>query len=163
MRFPGSLLVAVGIVVAGNLQSLIARRTVPLAVLLIALAIGTGCSDGTLANQGVPRGVWGSAQARLAITDSTAVLQVLGGSSCYGARADAGQPIPESSFTVVATYTQFMGAYPGYVQQSARLSGSLVDNRLSVSIIAIGSGQMLAGPFDLSYGVNPQWSQCLYP
>ena len=132
-------------------------------LLVVLLAIGTACSDHTIPDQSVLPGVWGSDQARLAITDSTAVLQVLGGSSCYGARADAGQSIPVGAFTVAATYTQFMGAYPGYVQQPARISGSLADNRLSVSIVASGSGQIIAGPFALMYGVNPQWSQCLYP
>jgi hypothetical protein len=145
------------------LQSVIARRSALLAVLLLALGTSAACSDRTVADPGVPHGVWGSDQARLAITDSTAVLQVLGGSSCYGSRADAGQPVPENTFTLAATYTQFIGAYPGYVQQPARMSVSLADNRLSVSIAAPGSGQIIAGPFDLTYGVNPQWSQCLYP
>jgi hypothetical protein len=137
------------------------RCSTRLALLLIAL--GTGCSGRTLADQGAPRGVWGSDQARLAITDSTAVLQVFGGSSCYGARADAGQPIQDDSFSVAATYTQYTGTFPGYIQQAARMSGSLADNRLSVSILAAGSGQVVAGSFNLTYGVNPQWNQCLYP
>jgi len=130
---------------------------------LALVALVGGCSDGAPALQSLRRGVWGSDQARLAITDSTAVLQILGGSNCYGARADAGQPVEDTGFTVAATYTQYTGAYPGYVQQPARMSASLADNRLSVSIIAAGSGQVIAGPFDLTFGVNPQWNRCLYP
>lgn len=130
---------------------------------MVLVALIAGCSDSAPTEQGVLLGVWGSDQARLAITDSTAVLQVLGGSGCYGARADAGQPVQDYGFVVAVTYTQYMGAYPGYVQHPARMSGTLADNRLSVSIVAAGSGQIVAGPFDLTYGVNPQWNQCLYP
>ena len=146
---------------ARDLYDMISRCRAFFAMVLVALI--AGCSDSAPAKQGVLRGVWGSDQARLSINDSTAVLQVLGGSGCYGARADAGQPVQDNGFVVAVTYTQYTGAYPGYVQQPARMSGTLATDRLSVSVVAAGSGQLLAGPFDLTLGVNPQWNQCLYP
>lgn len=141
------------------------RRSTLLVVLLVAsLEIAdASCAHETPPVELLQAGTWGSDQARLTFTDSTATLQIIGGDQCYGARADARQPIPNNAFLVAATFTQFIGAYPGYVQQPARMSGSLAGNQLSVSVVAPGSGQIIAGPFDLTYGVNPQWNQCAYP
>jgi hypothetical protein len=133
-------------------------------VLLAAMTMsGASCAHETPPVELLQAGTWGSDNARVTFTDSTATLQIANGNQCYGARADARQPIPNHAFMVAATYTQFTGVYPGYVQRAAQMSGAIAGNRITVSIVDAGTGQLAAGPFDLTYGVNPQWNQCLYP
>ena len=107
-------------------------------------------------------GVWGSDQARLEVTDTSAALVIMAG-DCYGSRADAMRSIPSDSFSVAGTYTQFIGAYPGFIQQAALIAGRAEGNHVIISVVLPDTGQVVAGPFTLELGVNPTVSQCLYP
>ena len=105
---------------------------------------------------------WGSDQAGLTISESSATLQIVTAGGCYGSFGEITQPVLSSSFTLSGTYTQLMGVYPGFVEYPAEFSGT-IDRGLMTLTISIPSLQQTLGPFRLSRGVVKTWPACLYP
>ena len=130
----------------------------PLACLLASL-LSVAC--GTL--DPAPRATtWGSDQASLVIVGNKATVQVLASGGCYGSSGEISQAIPSGTFTVSGTYTELMGAFPGYVQYAAEYSGSIAGDAMTLTI-SIPSRQRTIGPFHLTAGVATSWAACMYP
>ena len=110
----------------------------------------------------VPPGTWGSERASLKITTTGATLEILASGGCFGSYGEMTRPIPQGLFSIVGTYTQLTGVYPGRIQYVAQYSGDVEGNRMSIAITVPALPQVF-GPFQLSYGVNNEWSPCLYP
>lgn len=123
----------------------------------IALALAACSSTGPEQSS-----LWGSEQASLQVKESGATLQILGGQSCYGASGEITGAFGTNSFTLPGTYTQLMGAYPGYVSYPAQFSGTMVRGTISLTV-SIPSTQQMLGPFVLTHGEGRTWPACLYP
>lgn len=138
-------------------------RSFALATSCIALILAVaGCNQETPPDNTGAVGTWGSDQASLTVTDTSAALLILAG-NCYGSRVDAARTVSADTFDVAATYTRFTGVAPGYITQAVQLSGHGAGNQLTVTVVAPGSGDVIAGPFPLTFRVTQNWSQCLYP
>src|SRR5262249_11361492 len=102
-------------------------------------------------------GVWGSEKASLAISKEGATLEILASGGCFGSYGEMTRPIPQGLFSIVGTYTQLTGVYPGRIQYAAQYSGVVEGNRMSITITVPALPQVF-GPFPLAYGVNNAWS-----
>lgn len=105
---------------------------------------------------------WGSDQASLSVADSNATIQVLAPGGCYGAYGSIEHAVLSANFTLSGTYTQLIGAYPGSIQYAAEYTGTIIGNRMTLSISVPALNQTI-GPFHLTAGVTSAWSACLYP
>ncbi|MEP6619015.1 MAG: hypothetical protein ABJE47_06870 [bacterium] len=133
----------------------------------LATLVSVACSStepGTKAStdQALRATTWGSDQASLVIVGNTATLHVLASGGCYGSSGEIAQAIPNSTFTLSGTYTQLMGAYPGYVRSVADYSGSVAGDTMTLRI-SLPSQQRTVGPFRLTARIAASWPPCLYP
>jgi hypothetical protein len=133
-------------------------RTRLLLIVSLELAVGSVACTSTSADQ--PR-VWGSDQASLTIADSAATVHILASGGCYGSYGEI-QQIPVGVFAIPGTYTQLIGAYPGKIQYAAQYSGTIVGQRMSLTI-TVAALQRAFGPYSLASGVIEGWPACLYP
>ena len=133
-----------------------------LALLVLSLAAASACSDGSTAPADISAklGRWGSAQAILTTTDTSATLEIVSG-GCVGSYGEIDQRIPIGVFTLPGTFTQLMGVYPGMVVYPAQFSGSATGDTVVVTI-TVSNGQTL-GPYTVIYGRAETRGRCLYP
>lgn len=117
----------------------------------------------------LPPGVWGAAQASLAIGNNArngATLQILSlnlpSGACFGQYGDIISRIPNGRFSLPGTFTQLIGAYPGKIQYPAQYSGIVLGNTLSLTVTVPALHQSF-GPYLLVRGVTTSWTPCLYP
>ena len=114
----------------------------------------------------LPPGVWGSAEASLAVGPNSATLQILSlnlpSGGCYGRYGDISLHVPASRFSLPGTFTQLTGVYPGKTQYSAQYSGFVLGDTLTLSV-TVPALQQTLGPFVLVRGVTSSWTPCLYP
>lgn len=122
-------------------------------LLLGALACATGPSD---------TDHWHSGVASLTLTDSTSTLNLLAPGDCIGSFGTLATRPGSGAFDVPGTYTQLIGAYPGFVVHPARFAGSVSAKQVSVTIAVADMGTVL-GPFVLTAGRAPLWDTCRYP
>jgi hypothetical protein len=127
------------------------------------LWFASGCSESSTeaADPLAKRGRWGSAQAILTTTDTSALLEIDAG-GCIGSYGEIPQPIPSGAFTLQGTHTQLMGVYPGMVVYPARFSGTATGNTAVVTI-TVSAIQQPLGPFTVTYGLASARSRCLFP
>ena len=105
---------------------------------------------------------WGSNEVSLTIAESSATLQILASGGCYGSYGEIDRAIPQGSFTLMGTYTQLTGVYPGSIQYTAQYVGAVAGRHMTLTI-NIPDLQQTLGPFSLTYGVVKTWPACLYP
>src|SRR5262249_43976654 len=114
----------------------------------------------------LPQGIWGSAQASLAVGPTTARLQILSATlpmgGCFGQYADIVRNVPGGRFTLPGTFTQLIGAYPGKVDYGAQFSGTVTGDTLTITV-TVPQLQQTHGPYTLVRGVTNSWTPCLYP
>ena len=128
-----------------------------LAAVLVSALFSTACStDPAQATD------WGSDQVSLQMTGSEARVEFLASGGCYGSFGVIDHPIPAGTFTLSGTFTQLMGAFPGFVQYPAEFTGTLAGNRLTISV-NVPTQSLTLGPYQLAAGVTQSWSACLYP
>jgi hypothetical protein len=132
--------------------------------LTAAMGIALACSNRSpiSLDNSAQRGMWGSNEASLTISDSSATLQILASGGCFGAYGGIDQPIPTPRFAQSGIYTQLIGAFPGYVQYAAQYSGTVEGNQMSI-MVTVPALQQAFGPFSLTYGVRTTWVPCRYP
>ncbi|MGH7582864.1 MAG: hypothetical protein ACREL5_06555 [Gemmatimonadales bacterium] len=130
-------------------------------VMLGAFVVLAGCSGDTSSDHALATGTWASAQAALTVSDTGAVLLIKASPDCYGSLATTSEPITGTAFSVRGTYSQLTGAYPGHVDYSAILTGTVGDNEVSVAV-AVAGLQQTFGPYALTQR-SGGWSACAYP
>jgi hypothetical protein len=123
------------------------------------LAVGAAACTATAPNQAE---TWGSDQANLSITGTSATLLILASGGCYGSYGGFDQRLPTGAFSIPGTYTQLIGAYPGKVQYAAQFSGTVESQQISLTV-TVPALQAAVGPFTLARGVSETWSACAYP
>ena len=127
---------------------------------IIALVVlGTAACGSTSPDQ---PDAWGSDRASLTIAGGTATLRILASGGCYGSYGEIDHPIPNGAFALAGTYTQLIGAYPGKLEYPAQFSGSVADDRMTLTV-TVPALQQAFGPFTLAHGVTPVWPACMYP
>jgi hypothetical protein len=132
-----------------------------LAFLALSLGSAAACSaDSTTADPLARRGRWGSAQAILTTTDSSALLEIDAG-GCIGSYGEIAQPIPVGGFALPGKYVQLMGVAPGFVEHPAQFSGTAGETVL-ISI-TVPTTQQTLGPFMVAFGYSGTRQRCLYP
>jgi hypothetical protein len=111
-------------------------------------------------------GVWGSDKASVTVKGGSANVEILAGAmppgGCFGSYGDIAQEIPNGHFSLLGTYTQLTGVYPGKVQYPAQFSGSVEGTEMTLTI-SVPELPRVLGPFILTYGVTNAWGPCLYP
>jgi hypothetical protein len=105
---------------------------------------------------------WGSDQASLTIAGGAATLRILASGGCYGSYGEIDHSIPTGAFALAGTYTQLIGAYPGKLEYPAQFSGSVTDDRMTITV-TVPALQQAFGPFALARGVTQVWPACMYP
>ena len=127
--------------------------------LFVPLAVA--CGGATSHDTVIRPGEWGSADASLRVTLQGATMELAAG-NCYGSFASVRGSIPAEAFELDGTFTQRMGAYPGYVEFPATISGTVSGNGITITV-AVPSLMRVIGPYTLRHGVDPGLSPCLYP
>jgi hypothetical protein len=117
-------------------------------------------------DKSLPPGVWGNAQASLAIGPNGATLEILSGNfptgACFGKYGNTIQGIPDGRFSLPGTFTQLIGAYPGKIQYPAGYVGIVLGDTMSLTVTVPALHQDF-GPYFLVKGVTHAWTPCLYP
>ncbi len=117
--------------------------------------------DGSL-----PPGIWGSAEASLAVGPAGAKLEILSlnlpTGACFGMTGEIGQKISGGQFSLPGIFTQLIGAYPGRIDYAAQYSGVVAGNTISLTV-TIPALELTFGPYVLVRGVTNSWTPCLYP
>lgn len=96
------------------------------------------------------------------MADNGATVQVLASGGCYGSYGAIDHPIPAGAFTLSGTFTQLMGAFPGFVRYPAEYTGTVTGSTMTLTI-NVPTEPLTLGPFQLTAGVTTSWSACLYP
>lgn len=124
----------------------------------LALALMTGgCS--TAPDQPA---AWASDNVSLQTTGTGATLQFLADGGCYGSSGAIDQAIPSGDFSLTGTYTQLMGAAPGFVRYPARFTGTVARGAMTITV-SVPTLPLTLGPYQLTAGVTKSWPACLYP
>ena len=138
------------------------RLSVAVLALLGAAGLAGACMKTPTESSASLVGVWGSATAGLAVTDTGGTLRILSSGTCYGSYADVTGPVPAPTFDVAGTFTQLTGAFPGKIQYAAQLSGEVTADSLVVTV-GVASLQETLGPYRLAHGVSNSWTACAFP
>jgi hypothetical protein len=124
-------------------------------VLLTGFAACTGTSPDEPGN-------WGSDQASLSVVGTNATLLLLASGGCYGSYSEFDPPPASGTFSLPATFTQLIGAFPGKVEYAAQVSGTVERNQITLTI-TVPSLPATLGPFLMIEGAAEAWPACQYP
>jgi hypothetical protein len=127
--------------------------------LLTVLLLGAAGCSATAPNQA---DTWGSDQASLTVSSTTATLLLVASGGCYGSYGNLDRPPPSGSFSILGSYTQLIGAYPGKLTYAARFTGAVDGRQISLSV-TVPTLHLTLGPFALTQGVTAMWPACAYP